>query len=201
MQATHRPPVPFVDAPVGACPGDDAQTLDFRAVFAAQAKFVWRALLGLGVGDADVQDASQQVFIVLHQKLSRYDGTSSLRTFVYGICLRVASEFRRSARRRREDGLDQAPERTSAPPQLAQVATREALDHLQLALDRLPNPQRDVFVLYEIEELTMPEVAEAVGCPLFTAYSRLRAARSAIAGAFGEAWIAYRDDADSGGTR
>ena len=162
---------------------------DFATVFRDNAAFVWRALLGLGVAEADVQDASQLVFLVLHRRLESFDGSSSLRTFIYGICLRVASEQRRKVQRRRERFVEEIPEQAVSAVQVAHAAARQALERLESALERLPGAQREVFVLFEVEELSMEETAHAVGCPLFTAYARLRAARKALASEFKEAWI------------
>ena len=103
----------------------------------------------------------------------------------YGICLRVASDFRRRAHRRRERLCAETPERTTETTPEGRAADREALAALEAALDGLPPPQREVFVLYEIEELPMNEIARALGCPLQTAYSRLRLARSAVVEALG----------------
>jgi RNA polymerase sigma-70 factor (ECF subfamily) len=152
----------------------------FRKVFDEHARFIWRSLLGLGVAEPDVADASQQVFVVLHDRLGDLAEGCPLRTFVYGICLRVASDFRRRAHRRRERLCAEPPERSTETTPEGRAADREALVALETALDRLPPAQREVFVLYEIEELPMNEIARALGCPLQTAYSRLRVARSTV---------------------
>jgi len=172
-------------APDTVRPGTDA-ALDFRAVFEAHARFVWRSLLGLGVPETDVADASQQVFVVVHGKLRRLDPGCAPRTFIYGICLRVASDFRRRAHVRRERLYAEPPDRAATSTPEERLGHREALGLLQRALDALEPPQREVFVLYEIEELPMNEVARAVGCPLQTAYSRLHAARRLVAAAMGD---------------
>jgi RNA polymerase sigma-70 factor (ECF subfamily) len=158
----------------------------FRAIFDAHARFVWRSLLGLGVPENDVPDASQQVFVVLQDKLDQINEGCSVSTFVYGICLRVASDFRRRAHVRRERLCAMPPECATAAPQESMVSHREAWVSLRAALDTLDPAQREVFVLYEIEELGMAEVARAVGCPLQTAYSRLHAARKMVAAALGK---------------
>jgi RNA polymerase sigma-70 factor (ECF subfamily) len=155
-------------------------------------------LLGLGAAESDVQDLSQQVFLVLHRRLADFDGTSSMRTFIYGICLRVASEHRRRSGRRRERGVDELPERAVSATQLTSVATRQALERLERALELLPQAQREVFVLFEVEELSMAETARVVGCPLHTAYARLRRARQIIAAQFNEAWIAAEPEQSVG---
>jgi len=158
----------------------------FRKAFDDHARYVWRSLLGLGVAEADVPDASQQVFVVLHDRLVDLLPGASLRTFVYGICLRVASDFRRRAHRRHERLCAEPPERAAGVSPEGRAADREALGALEAALDRLPAAQREVFVLYEIEELPMDQIAEALACPLPTAYSRLRLARRAVSETLGE---------------
>jgi RNA polymerase sigma-70 factor, ECF subfamily len=158
---------------------------EFRDVFNDHARFVWRVLLGLGLADADVPDASQQVFVVVHDRLGDLADGCSLRTFIYGICLRVASDFRRRAHRRHERLVADLPERSTAATQEERAMARESLRAVEAALDRLPPAQREVFVLYEIEELTMDEVAQALGCPLQTAYSRLHAARKIVGALLG----------------
>jgi RNA polymerase sigma-70 factor (ECF subfamily) len=159
---------------------------NFREIFNAHARFVWRSLMGLGVPESDVPDASQQVFMVLDSKLNQIEEGCQVSTFVYGICLRVASDYRRRAYLHREHLCADLPERPTAAPQEGILSHRQALQRLQLALDGIDPAQRDVFVLYEIEELAMAEVARAVGCPLQTAYSRLHTARRAVADALGE---------------
>ena len=153
----------------------------FRELFDAHARYVWRSLLGLGVSEADVPDASQQVFLVVHDKLGRLAEGCSLRTFVYGICVRVASDFRRRAHRRHESLCASPPEAICGATQENSISRRQALTLLEAALAALTAEQREVFVLYEIEGLPMNEVALTIGRPLQTAYSRLHAARKAVA--------------------
>lgn len=158
----------------------------FREIFASEARYVWRSLLALGVGESDVPDASQQVFVVLQKKLSQLNDGCALRTFIYGICLRVSSDYRNRAHVRRERLCAAPPELGMAGDQETLAVHRQALERLQDALAALEAPQREVFVLYEIEEMSMADVARAVGCPLQTAYSRLHAARKTVAAALGE---------------
>ncbi len=133
----------------GAKPPEPGVEPTFRKIFDDHARFIWRSLLGLGVAEADVPDASQQVFVVLHDRLGDLAKGCPLRTFVYGICLRVASDFRRRAHRRRERLCAESPERSTETTPEGLAADREALAALETALDRLPPPQREVFVLYE----------------------------------------------------
>jgi RNA polymerase sigma-70 factor (ECF subfamily) len=149
-------------------------------IFQQHAPFVWRALRRLGVPESDVEDVCQEVFVVVHRRLRDFEGRSSLRTWIYGICTRTASDYRRSGRVRREIVTDTPPDAPQEGAQQEVVALRQARQKLDRILDTLDDDKRAVFVLYEIEELTMSEVAEAVGCPLQTAYSRLHAARKIV---------------------
>ena len=141
---------------------------------------MWRALRHLGVRQADVEDACQDVFVVLHRRLSDFRGDSAIRTFIYGICVRVASEYRRRAHVRREVSDSNPPTPPEPEQQFDRTAQRESLECLSRILDHLDEDKRAVFVLYELEELTMAQVAIAVNCPIQTAYSRLHAARRLV---------------------
>jgi len=155
----------------------------FRRVFEQNAPFVWRCLRRLGVSEADVEDVCQEVFLIVHRKLAELDDRGSLRSWLYGVCVRKASDYRRLAHKKREQMRGTVPDR-GAPPEQSELLDRKAeVDFLDGLLDRLEGRQRAVFVLYEIEQLAMAEVAEAVGCPLQTAYSRLHAARKQVAAA------------------
>jgi RNA polymerase sigma-70 factor, ECF subfamily len=150
----------------------------FRSIFEQHAPYVWRTLRRLGVRPSDIDDACQEVFVVVHRRGGSFDGTSTVKTWIYGICVRVASDFRRKAHVRREMVTDQPPDAgTGSTLQEDRRAAVEALDRLLGCLD---DDKLAVFVLYEIEQLTMKEVAEAVQCPLQTAYSRLHAARERV---------------------
>ena len=154
-------------------------TPSFEDVFREHAPFVWRALRRLGVSEADADDVCQEVFVVVHRKLPEFEGRSTLRTWIYGICVRTASSHRRLARHK-EIAVDELPEAEATDGPHEQATRKQALRALDRALDELDEDKRAVFVLYEVEELTMAEVAEVVGCPLQTAYSRLHAARDRV---------------------
>jgi RNA polymerase sigma-70 factor (ECF subfamily) len=131
----------------------------------------------LGVPAADLQDQAQEVFVAVFRGLEGFEGRSALRTWVYGICVRVASNYRRRAYVRRERSVSEPPEQAQEPDQARALEEGMGWPALRRLLDTLDADKRDVFVLYELEELPMREVAEACGCPLQTAYSRLHAAR------------------------
>jgi RNA polymerase sigma-70 factor (ECF subfamily) len=155
-----------------------------RTVFDEHARYVIRTLRHLGVQESDVDDVAQEVFVTVHRKLPEFEGRSKLRTWLYAICLRVASDHRRRAYFVRERVTENPPvdagERTGAEPDTS-VESRAFVQQLLGVLDE---DKRAVLVLYEIEGLTMREVADVVGCPLQTAYSRLHAARDLLR----EAW-------------
>ena len=156
--------------------GAPAPTVD--AIFREHGAFVWRALRRLGVREADVDDVCQEVFVVVHRRLS-FEGRSQLRTWVYGICVRVASDYRKSARVRREVVSEDVPDAPVSGHDDV-VALRQARALLDGILETLDDDKRAVFVLFEIEGLGMAEVAAAVGVPLQTAYTRLYAARKIV---------------------
>lgn len=162
---------------------ETAPVQSFSEIFREHGPYLWRALLGLGVWPGDVDDACQEVFLVVHRRLPEFDGRA-LGSWLYAICLRVASDYRRSARIRNEVPVEQLPEAHAPPKQVESVFTRELGERLLAALDRLDEDRRAAFVLYEIQELPLREVADAIGCPLQTAYSRLQSARQEIRGAF-----------------
>jgi len=157
-----------------------AEVPPLAQIFREHAPFVWRGLRRLGIPESDVEDVCQEVFVVVHRKLGDFEGRSSLRTWIYGICARTASDYRRSGRVRREVVTDTPPEAPQDGGQQDALALKQARATLDRILDELDDDKRAVFVLYEIEELTMAEVSEAIGCPLQTAYSRLHAARKVV---------------------
>jgi RNA polymerase sigma-70 factor (ECF subfamily) len=157
-----------------------AHAASFTEVFQAHAAYVLLLLRRLGVDDADADDVAQEVFLVVHTQLPAFEGRSTLKTWLTGICLRKASDYRRKAYRRRERITDRSPEPAVAPDQEESLERDRRAAALLHALGQLTHKQREVFVLYEIEELSMAEVASAIGCPRFTAYTRLHGARRAL---------------------
>ncbi len=160
--------------------------LVFDDVFRAEAANVGRALRYLGVAEASLDDACQEVFLVVHRRLAEFTG-GSLRAWIRQICVNVARTQKRTVRRRREDVVDVPPEVSSPPTQHGAVERRQLREKLLTLLDELSEAQRTVFVLYEIEQLAMAEVALAAACPIQTAYSRLHAARAKIQARTGDA--------------
>jgi RNA polymerase sigma-70 factor (ECF subfamily) len=160
---------------------------DLSAIYSERVEFVWLTLQRLGVRDADLEDLAHDVFLIAHRKLRSYDGTSRVTTWLFGICLRVAANYRRRAHVRLERPMGSAesyegPSEGSGPEEL--FRQREARARLAAVLDALDLTKRAVFVMFEIEGLSCAEIATAMGVPLGTVYSRLHAARRAFAAAF-----------------
>jgi RNA polymerase sigma-70 factor (ECF subfamily) len=158
----------------------------FPEIVRTYSGYIWRVLRCLGVPDADVDDLCQETFLVVHRKLGSFEGKSALRSWIYGIAFRVASDYRGRAHRRHELVTDKPPERAAAGAQEAELARTQDWALLDRLLAQLADDQRQVFVLYEVEELSMREISEIVRCPVQTAYSRLHAARKRIAQALAE---------------
>lgn len=142
------------------------------------ASFVWRVLVHLGVPQSRLEDASQEVFVVALG--SGFEGRSSLQSFLYGVCRNVAREQRRRYRDLTEIPTEELPESVVQPAQEGELWVKRAHERLLRALDSLDEAQREVFVLFEIAELSMEEVAGACGAPLSTCYSRLYSARERV---------------------
>jgi RNA polymerase sigma-70 factor (ECF subfamily) len=151
--------------------------LDARSLVLEHFDFVWRLLRRLGVEEADVDDAAQQVFLVAARRLATI-AEGRERSFLYGTALRLAATLRRNQRRRRkwvETRPADAPSPEGTPHD--ELERRQALAFLDEVLGGLSDDLRIVFVLSELEELTMPEVAGLVGVPTGTVASRLRRAK------------------------
>jgi RNA polymerase sigma-70 factor (ECF subfamily) len=138
--------------------------------------FIWRLLRRLGIPEGDVDDATQQVFCVASRRVGEI-ARGSERSFLFGTALRVASDDRRSARRREQpDGeLDRHVSPGPNPEDLVEKNRRRRL--LDEILRSMPIELSAILVLFELEQMTKSEVAELLGIPEGTAMSRLRRAR------------------------
>jgi RNA polymerase sigma-70 factor (ECF subfamily) len=151
---------------------------DLLSIHAEHADFVWLTLQRVGVAPADIEDCLQEVFIVVHQRLGSFDGSSRMTTWLYGICIRVASAYRRRSYRRRERTGEEVQEAIDEgeSPELA-ASRAEAQDRLRHVLDEMDIEKRALFVMFEIDEVSCEEIAEILGIPIGTVYSRLHSAR------------------------
>jgi RNA polymerase sigma-70 factor (ECF subfamily) len=187
--------VPAVQVPTPAA--SETRTRSFRALYEAHVDFVWRNLRRLGVYESDVEDRTQEVFVVAHRRFDQFeDRGHGPRAWLFQIVLRVASDARRHRRRHPEDpdGGDALGHAAVDASQADAILRREALSRLDAALATIDVGRRAVLVLHEIEEMTAPEIAQVLGIPLNTVYSRLRVARAELEEALA------RDGADERGT-
>ncbi|MBN8609036.1 MAG: sigma-70 family RNA polymerase sigma factor [Deltaproteobacteria bacterium] len=153
-------------------------------VFDAHAAYVGRSLRCLGVREHELGDVIQEVFLVVHGRLAELSDASRLRAWLYAICVKKALSARRDAARRasrevKDESRVAAASGVSDP--LEELEKTQKLAQALAILGELDDDKRVVFVLHEVEQLAMSEVAEIVGCPLQTAYSRLYAAKKEIA--------------------
>jgi RNA polymerase sigma-70 factor (ECF subfamily) len=169
-------------AAISAAPeqGDDER---LHEVVAANFATLWRFLRRMGVAEQDAEDVGQAVLVVFARKFGSI-AIGAERSFLLGTAVRVAADYRKSERRKKELALGDAvlTEARNPGPDAEHEAERRRqrrwLDHL---LGHLPTELREVFVLVELEELTMAESAAALGVPAGTVASRLRRARDAFA--------------------
>lgn len=152
---------------------------DFQTVYSQHVRFVWRVLRGMGVPDAGVEDAVQDVFVVVHRRLHEFDGRHAVRTWLFAIAYRVAADHRRRQRRARvhvqQPLHDQLTDGAPTPADAAE--RRETLLLLDSLLDGMSDDKRAVLILSEIEGMTAPEIAEITATGVNTVYTRLRRAR------------------------
>jgi len=161
---------------------DPPAAYDAAQLFREHAARVERLLMRLGVQPCDVPDATQEVFVVAHRKRHAFEGRASVSTWLYRISVRVASAQRRLARHRREVTSDELTAAAVSGCDVAQEAEQRALlEHVAAALERLSEPQRAVLALHDLDGLRMREVAARLGIPQKTAFSRVYAARRALA--------------------
>ncbi len=148
-------------------------------VYDGHVDFVSRMARGLGVPASGIDDVVQDVFLVVHRRLHEFEGRSQLKTWIARIVLNVVRGHRRAHAKSRahdelgDEGVIDSEGKT--PQELA--LEREAVRLLGEILDAMPEEQRAVFVLSEIEGLEMAEIAETMSINVNTAYSRLRLAR------------------------
>ncbi len=157
-------------------------TIDIAEVYREHGDFVWRSLQRMGVAESDLEDVFQEVFIVVYRRAHTFDGSSRVTTWLFGICLRVASAWRRRAWVRRERAVEAVPEGRSASTPEQQLHHRQACHALERVLDKMDLNKRVVFVMYEVEELSTKEIAGSLGIPVGTVLSRLHAARAQFKG-------------------
>jgi RNA polymerase sigma-70 factor (ECF subfamily) len=180
--AANRSPSPSSAAVAAGSPAT-APGGAWQRIYAEYVSLAWRGLRRLGVPESMIEDAVQDVFLVVHRRHAGFEGRSSLKTWIYGIVVRVAKDYRRAEARRvsRAERLAEAlaadPERAAAPTPADEAERREANRLLHAALDALDGEHRESLVLVELEELPVREAAAALGISVRACQRRLQAAR------------------------
>ena len=154
-------------------------------VYRAHAGFVWRVVRRLGVPEAALEDVVHDVFLVVHRRLHEYDGRAALTTWLFGIARGVAANHRRGAQRADRKLAVVPPPAEGIDPETG-AARNEAAEFVRAFLDGLDEERRLLFHLADVEGMKVPEIAEAMGLNLNTAYSRLRATRELFQRALAE---------------
>jgi RNA polymerase sigma-70 factor (ECF subfamily) len=168
---------------VGVTPVESRDERRFARLFQEQFDFVWRSLRRLGVPPALVDDAAQEVFMVASRRLAAIEAGKE-RAFLFGTALRVASDARRAAQRRRDREQDSDAEpRSQQPGPDELIDRRRARELMDEIIASLPEESRPVFVLFELEGMTMAEIASCLELPPGTVASRLRRGRELFAAA------------------
>jgi RNA polymerase sigma-70 factor (ECF subfamily) len=153
-----------------------------ETIYTQHADFVWRTLLRLGIDRGDTSDAMQDVFLIVHEQLERFEQRCSMTTWLFTICRSVATRRRMRGQRERDhicssdidDVIDLRADVGRAVEHHRDLALLESI------LESLESDQRNVFILFELERMTGEDIAGALAIPLGTVYSRLQLARSAF---------------------
>ena len=154
---------------------------DLATTYREQYGFVWRSLRRLGVSDDAVDDAVHDVFVVAAKRLHEFEGRSAITSWLFAVAVRVSKHRRRSVARhlRRKDAL--AAEQGATPQTHAGgFAQQDAARTLHGLLELIDEPQRHVYILMELEQMTGPEVATILSINVPTVHSRLRSARQQL---------------------
>jgi len=174
------------------------QPMTLGEIYERYADFVWRCLRRHGVSDDDAPDAVQDVFLSVHRALAGFEGRSSVQTWLFTICRSVARDRRNRASRRHEvASLDAVgPEVDARADAAARFEHNSRLALLRKVLAAMEPEQRELLVLYEIEDMTGEEIAHALSLPLGTVYARLQVARTVFQGEVARCARAAGEDDD-----
>src|SRR4051812_48523239 len=155
------------------------EVLELSSVYRRYGEFVWVSLQHLGIRPADLEDIAQEAFIVVHRRLHTFDASGQMTTWLFGICMRLASNYRRRRRWKVEvlsgERTDERPASSMLSDEL--LIRREEREFADRMLNKLDIDKRAVFVLFEIEGLSHAEISSLMNIPVGTVYSRLHAAR------------------------
>ena len=149
----------------------------FQEIYATHFDYVWRLLRRFGSRERDREDLAHDVFVAVHRSLPRYDRARPIKPWLCGVTFRVVSDYRQKASFARELPVEEHLTACSPPEAFEHLEAQERRALVDAALERLPDDQRAVLVMHEMEEMSVPEIARALGIKDNTCYSRLRLAR------------------------
>jgi len=153
---------------------------DFQTLYDAELAYVVRTLQRLGVAARDLEDAAQDVFVAVYRRRADRDPARPVRPWLFGFCFRVVGNYLQKAHRSREVGVDDVEALAGVAAPAGELERREERALVLAALSTLDLDHRAVAILFDLEGLAAPEVAEALGIPLNTVYSRARTARQKL---------------------
>ena len=160
--------------------GAAVESLEFARLYENYFSFTWRVLGHLGIPDHTLDDAVQEVWLVVHRRLPNFEGRSALRTWLFGVAFNVARNQRRAESRRREQLTDEPPH-TDSPPDPEQIREgSEAWERVQRFLSTLDEQRRAIFVCNLLENLSALETARATSLDVSTVYQRVRSLRQSF---------------------
>jgi RNA polymerase sigma-70 factor, ECF subfamily len=156
----------------------------FSQIYKGHFNFVWSCTRRLGVNESEIDDVVQEIFIVIHRRIHTLEQPQALRSWIYGIVRRTVSTYHRAKRAKVASTTTLNSEHDMQyPQQPTPQELAEQSDQVQLLwsmLEKLDAPKREVFVLSELDEMTVSEIAVAIEVPVNTVYSRLRTARQEL---------------------
>lgn len=172
---------PFLLVERGAVPSELGAVITLEELYDRHADYVYQSLRRLGVPRAILPDALQDVFVIVHRRLSELDTSGSAKPWLFVVAMGVARNHRRRLRRKKPErehsGVDPDHLGGRFEEPFERAAHAESVALFYKLLESLDDDKRAVFVLAELEELSVPEIAETLSLNVNTAYARLRAAR------------------------
>lgn len=152
----------------------------FRELYEHYFAFTWRSLRYLGVDAALLDDAVQEVWVVVHRRLRQFEGRGEIKTWLFGIALNVQRNLYRSERRHTSRRVEAADIASPATSPFDEIEAREAWTLVLTFLDTLDDTRRAVFVASLLEGLSPRETAAVTGLGVVSVYHRVRALRRAF---------------------
>ena len=156
-----------------------ATNVQFQAVYRGEIAWVVHTLRRLGVPTASLEDVAHDVFVAVHRHLASYDPARPIRPWLFSFAYRMARDHRALAHHRREAGgapIEHATDPALPADERIDQERRRLL--LQAVLAELDFDKRSMVLMHDLEGMTVPAIAEVLGIPVNTAYSRLRLARA-----------------------